>query len=262
MRGRIAICAGVLAATGALADELAIEGSPKVYTGANGERVTVLRLRPRSAGKVLLSFEGTDTALDGKILAHEVTESGNKADLKRIEKGRDYVRLTARETWWSSQQFSLYLEPNRDVPIRYDEKKSEGVDAAKLLNAYLGRRAEAGEKAQLVAGDEKKVKEAADAANTACGSKLTARIEWGSLADDALKKWDVGKGCAASLRAIAGVCDDSTGKEAVNAGIKEVVCKLGKAPGLTIAKGVATWTTAPDAVEQEELATRTLLEKL
>ncbi|MHB8876999.1 MAG: hypothetical protein ACYC8T_25160, partial [Myxococcaceae bacterium] len=115
MLGRIAVCAGVLLAATALGDELSIEGSPKVYVGANGERVTVLRLKPRSASKVLLAFEGTDSALDGKILAHEVVEAGNKADIKRKEKGRDYVRLAARETWWSSRQFTLYLPSNRDV---------------------------------------------------------------------------------------------------------------------------------------------------
>ncbi|MHB8879145.1 MAG: hypothetical protein ACYC8T_36055 [Myxococcaceae bacterium] len=148
------------------------------------------------------------------------------------------------------------------MPISYDEKKSEGVDANKLLNAYLGRRAEAGERAQLLAADGKQVQEAADAANKACGSKLRARIELGALADDVLKRWDFGKGCAHALRAIGGLCDDATGKEAVTGGIKELVCRPGKAPELTIAKGVVTWTTAADAPEQEELATRTLLEKL
>lgn len=262
MLRRLAICAGVLVATGALGDELSIEGSPKVYAGANGEKVTVLRLKPRASNKVLLAFDGTDSALDGKILAHEVVEAGNKADFKRKEKGHDYVRLTARESWSSSRQFTLYLPTNRDVSIAFDEKKSEGVDAAKLLNTYLGRRVETGEKAQLVSADEKRVQEAADAANKACGSKLKAKVEWGTLADDALKKWDVGKACSNALKAIAGLCDDAVGKEAVTAGVKEVVCRPGKALELTVSKGVVTWTPAADAPEQEELATRTLLEKL
>src|SRR5437899_3015712 len=102
-------------AVNAWSQDLVPEGSPKVYAGEEGVRVTLVTLKPRSAHRVLVKVEGSDSDLDGKIFLHEVREYGNnKADFARKRGEKQYVTITAREGWWSSKEYQLYPPGRKD----------------------------------------------------------------------------------------------------------------------------------------------------
>src|SRR5687767_14568112 len=132
------VCAGLAIAYTANA-ELTLDGKAKVYVGEHGEQVTLVPLKPKSAKKVLLKFEGTDSEWDGKIILHSVNEYNGKADFKTKWKDKDFVTIAARDAWWTTKQFYLSTPGKQDgVPIFYNDKKTEKVDGNELVSAYSG----------------------------------------------------------------------------------------------------------------------------
>lgn len=93
-------------------------------------------------------------------------------------------------------------------------------------------------------------------ANEACGTKLTATLKWETfkMADSDTYSFD--GYCAAPVGAMRRLCDNDTGKEAVQKGVKKVVCQYGGKGkrAYTLKDGTLTYTIDFDAPNNDDAA--------
>lgn len=242
----------------ALAQGYTVGGKVKVYLGGDGEVVSLVPLPGDEPRRVLLHFAGTDTALDGRTLVHTVRPAGRDgSDFVRKVDGRDSVTLTSRATWGAWRELELHPPSGPSVRLGYSEKKSEGVDGQRLLDTWLRRRT-SGDKAT----DEQRLAAAAKDVTAACGTPVSATIDWSNVKDADIAKHDFGGLCIDGLRAVQSLCDDAEGRKAVASGVKRFTCKPGGPPQVTAGKGAVTFTTSAESPEQESFVRSELLEKL
>jgi hypothetical protein len=96
--------------------------------------------------------------------------------------------------------------------------------------------------------------------NQACGSHVTAKIDWSTFGEaDALKN-AVTPYCAAALDAIEDICSDTLGKQAVTEKVKTVTCAGASAPAASFADGALTFSFSLTP-NQNKLLVRDYLEK-
>lgn len=105
--------------------------SVKVYKGADGIRVTVVRLRAK--GAALVQVTGTETDLDGNVYRIEIKAWDNNEDWTTYELpvGR-YVLIAKR-----AGQYELYTPGKSDsVRLTFDENATGEAKAEPIIAGY------------------------------------------------------------------------------------------------------------------------------
>jgi hypothetical protein len=107
-------------------------GVKKVFRGAEGETASLVFLAPIDDHRLLIRFDGTNTAYDGKVLLHVARSIPDKDDYIAQIQGGDYVTITQR---FGSYEIHL---PGRQNSIRaaYAEEDSRKLDPAAVVAAY------------------------------------------------------------------------------------------------------------------------------
>jgi hypothetical protein len=258
-----------LVSRAAIADEWAVEKG-KVYVGRNGERVEIVPVKPASDNKALIRFSGTGSELDDVVLLHDVHDSDREVSFKTTLHGRGWITVSGRARWSSSKQFTLYHPKSRDgASLFFDSAKTDALDSEQVLHRFQELKA-GGELEKLQAfdrkGEEARQEELfaaqLDTTNGACGSKITAAIDWRGIDDEMLKQLSISGYCSAALDAIRQICADKIGKKVVQGTLKEVQCRFGSKLKLLLEGGKVTFETVKDAPNQEEYARSQLQQKL
>ena len=106
--------------------------SAKVYKGGDGVKVVIVRLKPLEAKRALVKITGSDTNVDGAVVAHEIDEWDGKIDYWTRKNGARYVTITVRDG-----SYEVYL-PNKNggIWLAYDEKASSDLNPATLIEEY------------------------------------------------------------------------------------------------------------------------------
>lgn len=267
MRNTLAtvIALGVLAST--LASAEAPVSTGKVYVGPEGESVAVIPLTTQGAKgekQALLYVQGTGTAFDGKPMLHSVNEQSRGVDYITQYRGDSYYTLVARDSRGAgSRKYELYTPGHRDgLTVSYDEKRSQGLKAEDIyaqyqklekdgtlakLSAFNRQERESGQKE----GFTKVVK----AMNDACGTSVTATIDWKSISDEVIKQYSISSYCGNPLEALEKLCGSPVGKKIIQAKVKSYACQFGSELKLDVKAGAVSFTTQQDAANQEEFAT-------
>ncbi|WP_223755834.1 hypothetical protein [Myxococcus sp. RHSTA-1-4] len=238
----------------------------KVYSGTEGEEVAVVPLAPRSDKKFLIRVRGTGSEFDGKVFPYELndwsTSSTVQLNYKTQWHGRDYTALHVRD-----QRYEMYV-PGRQQAIRltYDEKKTQSLKPEEVYSQYQKLQKD-GTLAKLMAFDRKGEaarhdKDYADTLhemNSACGTSVSAAIDWSSVTDDHLKELSISSYCDAPLTAMKQLCTVSNiAKQTVREKVKQVSCRFGNALEPKLEADRVIWTTHKDASNQDQHATRFL----
>jgi hypothetical protein len=257
---------GVLAST--LASAEAPVGTGKVYAGSEGESVAVIPLTtkgPKGEKQVLLSIQGTDTEFDGKPLPHTVYEQSRGADYVTQYKGNDFYTLVVREAYGSgSKKYELFVPGHRDaIIVSYDEKRTQALKSEDAYAQYQKLQKD-GTLAKLAAfnrkeresGQQEGFAPVLKGMNDACGTSVTATIDWKSISDEVIKKYSVASYCGNPLDALRKLCDSAAGKKAIQAKVKKYACQFGSELKLDVKAGQVSFTTQQDAANQEEFATQ------
>jgi hypothetical protein len=264
MRSTLAavIAVGVLCGTSALA--AAPVGAGKVYSGAEGVAVTVVPLTtegPKGEKQALLLVQGTDSEFDGKAMLHSINETNRGADYITQYKGEDFYTLVMRGSS-SAKSYELWVPRHRDaLKVAYDEKRSEAVKAEDIYDKYqklqkdgtLAKMA-AFNRPEREAANERGFAELLKGMNDACGTKMTAAIDWKSVSDEVIKRYSVSSYCGNPLEALRRLCETPVGRRIISAKVKKVSCQFGKELKLDIQDGAVSFTTEQEAANQEELA--------
>jgi hypothetical protein len=252
----------VLGSTASLAASPVEAG--KVFVGPEGEEVAVVPLAPRSNKKYLLRVQGTGSEIDGKVLPFELNDSSSMSSEQHSYKtqwrGRGYTVLYMRNS-----KYELYV-PGRSKEIRvtFDEKRSKALDAEDVYDLHQKQKKD-GTVAKLMAFDRKGeiAKQEKDYvthvqdANTACGTSLSAAIDWTSINDEQLKELSISSYCEAPLASLKQLCTVSNvAKQTVKEKLKQVSCRFGDALEPKVEGDKLIWTTSRDASNQQEFATK------
>lgn len=233
----------------------------KVFTGPEGEEVALVPLTPRSAGKFLVRVQGTGTEFDGMVLPHDSHDSGRaQVNYSTQRQGRGYATLLMRNS-----RYELYVPGRRDgIPVKYDEARSQKLKAEDVYAQYQKQQKD-GSLAKLMAFDRKGETARHDSAyaeqlkalNTSCGASVTGAIDWSTISEELLKDYSISSFCESPLTSLVRLCDVSDeAKRTVQAKVKQIDCRFGAALEPRIEAQRVIWTTAKDAPNQDEFATR------
>jgi hypothetical protein len=258
------IAVGVLCGAPAWANAPA--GAGKVYSGSEGEAVAVIPLTargPQGEPQVLLHVQGTGSEFDGKALLHSVSESNRGANYITEYRGESYYTLIMRESS-GGKSYQLYVPGKRDgLRVSFDEKRTQALKGEDIHKLHQRQQAD-GTLARLAAFNRKEreaygnegLAESLKAMNAACGTQVTASIDWKSVSDELIKRYSIGSYCANPLEALRRLCDSAVGRRIIQAKVKRLSCQFGPELKLEVQSGAVSWTTAPEASNQEEFATK------
>ncbi|MCY1076902.1 hypothetical protein [Archangium lansingense] len=263
------IVVGVLCAVPARAAAPVEAG--KVYSGSEGEQVAVVPLSPVESKKALLQVQGTGSELDGKVLPYEVDDSsGDNAYYRTELRGRRWSTLIMRSSGGGRRIYYLNVPGRRDgITVTFDEARTKTLKGEDVYAQHQKQKAD-GTVTRLMAFDrkaetaqaEKSLSEPVKSMNAACGTSATVAIDWNSISDELLKTYSISSYCESPFTALEKLCASPEGKKAVQAQVKEVSCRFGDAMKLEVQGGKVAWTTAKDAANQEEFATKYYTENL
>lgn len=258
------IAVGVLCGTSARAG--APVGAGKVYAGSEGESVAVVPLTtpgPNGDKQALLYVQGTDSEFDGKALLYSVNEQNRGMNYITQYKGEDFYTLQMRENY-GSKRYELWVPGrNKGIAVSFDEKRTQALKAGDIYEQYEKLKKDGS--LERMAAFNRKEREAAQqsgftevvkAMNEACGTKVTATIDWKSVTDDLIKRYSISSYCGNPLEALKELCGTPVGKRVISAKVKSFTCQFGSELKLDVKAGAVSFTTQQDAPNQEEYATQ------
>ncbi|MBJ6762442.1 hypothetical protein JGU66_16855 [Myxococcaceae bacterium JPH2] len=247
----------------------ALAGAPveagKVYVGSEGAAVTVVPLTPREGKKYLVRVEGTGSEFDGLVLPATVNDwsSSSSVRMNYVTQyhGRDYAVVVV-----SGSSTELYVPGRRSngIGVRYDAKRTESLKSDDVYSQFQ-KLEKAGTLAKLMAFDRKaemtrhdgEYAEKLKAMNASCGTQVAGTLDWSSVSDDLIKEYSISGFCEAPLASLRALCDISEeARRTVKAKVKQVDCRFGASVDPKLEADRLIWTTAKDASNQEEFATR------
>ncbi len=258
------IAVGVLCGTSASAGAPVSAG--KVYSGSEGESVAVIPLTtpgPKGEKQAVLYVQGTDSEYDGKAMLHSLDEQSRGFNYITQYKGEDFYTLQMRENY-GSKRYELWVPGrSKEISVSFDEKRTQALKAEDIYNQYEKLKKD-GTLARMAAYNRKEREtqqqtgftEVVKAMNDACGTKVTATIDWKSVTDDIIKKYSIASYCGNPLEALKDLCATPVGKRVISAKVKSFTCQFGPELKLDVKAGAVSFTTQQDAPNQEEYATQ------
>ncbi|WP_239469849.1 hypothetical protein [Archangium violaceum] len=241
----------------------------KVFSGPEGEQVAVVPLTPIESKKALIQVQGTGSELDGKVLPYEVRESGDDVYYTTQWRGRSFSTFVI-DTHAGRKTNYLNLPGQRDsLKVSFDEARTKALKAQDVYALHKKQQSD-GTLTKLMAFDRKAetaqaeegLAESVKSMNEACGTSVKVTLDWGRISDDLLKKYSIASYCGTPFESLRRLCESAEAKKAIQAQVKEVSCQFGEALKLEVQAGRVGWTTALDASNQEEFATKYFEENL
>src|SRR5690606_20374395 len=152
---------------------------------------------------------------------------------------------------------------SKALSVSYDEKRSQALKAAGLYEQHEQLKKD-GTLAKLAAfnreereaGQQVAFTQVVNAMNAACGTKVTATIDWKSVTDDIIKRYSISSYCGNPLEALEELCGSPVGKRLISAKVKSFTCQFGPELKLEVKEGAVSFTTQQSAANQEEYATQ------
>ncbi len=265
-----AIVIGIIAVLGAAsAWASAPVGPGKVFVGLDGERVTVLPLTPAESQKALLLVEGTGGEFDGMLLPHVISDQGRGNSYTTQWRGRDYTTFSVRPRG-NRRAHYISVPGRRDsIEVSYNDARSLALEPEALYARHLKQKADgslerimAFHRKEEVAEQEQSFSESVASLNEKCGTSVTATIDWRTIPDERLKSYSISSFCANPLWALGELCGSDVARKAIQAQVSQVACQFGEAVKLELGEGRLAWTTHEDTPNQQQLASRLLMERL
>lgn len=99
--------------------------------------------------------------------------------------------------------------------------------------------------------DEYLARSVADASKR-CEAKIAAKIDWTAIAQDEPGSSSPSGYCGEVLNAIGSLCGQAMAKEAVQKGVKTLICTMGGPRAISLKEGTLTYTMEYDAANNED----------
>lgn len=115
-------------------------GKAKVYSGPEGQKVTVVALEPRTENKFILYFEGFEGEWNEKAILHKRVEKGSTGeDFVASANGKDWTTVASRNSSWWAGYKNMTIQPkgDREGMFSYSEEDSKTADANAIIAKYV-----------------------------------------------------------------------------------------------------------------------------
>jgi len=87
---------------------------------------------------------------------------------------------------------------------------------------------------------------------TRCDAPISAKIDWSTTQQDEPGTHSPSGLCGGALDAIGSLCGEPLAKEAIQKGVKALICKMGGPRALTLQDGTLTYTIDYDAANNDD----------
>jgi hypothetical protein len=85
---------------------------------------------------------------------------------------------------------------------------------------------------------------------------VSTTVDWKSVSDEVIKRYSISSYCSSPLTALRQLCDSAVARKIIKAKVKRLSCQFGAEQKLELQGDLVRWTTAQDASNQEEFATK------
>lgn len=132
----VAAC-GLWALGGQASDTLRASGLVKVFTGDNGEKVTVVYLEPLRRNRVLIKFEGVTGDWEGKIIMHTRENRPGADDYRAFIDGEPYISLVGRARG-GAMRYEVYVPglASGSIAVKYDAEESKKTLGSRVVYEF------------------------------------------------------------------------------------------------------------------------------
>lgn len=251
------------AASPALSETLKPSKYPRVYRGGEGITVTVIPLMPSPEKDALVEVKGIETKIDEVVLRHKAVEGNDPAWSTTIA-GEGFWTLRSEKIWgWKRLLLILPEKPMETIDMVYDEKASKKVKAQEFVKRHEKQlkdgtiqKLAAWNRSERESGNNESFNKDLAAMNQACGTKITANIDWKSVTDEHLKRLSISSYCSPGINALADACTKPEAKGKITKSVKSLICRFTE-KDLKMkleADGSIQWLTHSDASNVDDFA--------
>ncbi len=235
----------------------------RVYKGGEGITVTVVPLMPNPEKDALIEVEGIESKIDEIVLRHKAVVGRDTTWVTTIA-GEDFWTLRSEKSWgWKRLLLILPERPMEPIDMMYDEKASKSVKAVAFVKRHEKQikdgsiaKIAAWNRAEREATHNAEFASALAVTNKACGSNLTASINWKTVTDEHLKALSIHSYCSPGLSALADGCSNAETKTKILKAVKSYECQLTtKDLKMKLEEGgKVLWLTHTDASNMDDFA--------
>ena len=217
---------------------------PRVYSGEDGIKVTVISIEDSEPKKVLVHVLGTETRIDDVVLLHkEVLNGSNGFGLETYIDDDTFWTVRSENQSYGGDAMMLTLPQSRakSMYLSYNEKLSKELKADDILKKYESQLADGTiAKVQIYKGTEDiqgrvngVFKRAVNDAKTECKAPIGAKIDWSSISADVKSKRPLATLCRQPAEILAAFCNKNSG-HSVAKKVEQIHCSFGAAQKLSL----------------------------
>lgn len=209
-------------------------GSVKVYKGADGIRVAMVRLQD---GTYLVRVTGSTHPLDGKVIRCRFANMGGSEQVWITPYDGFDLWLLRRRVFGAQGPVYLLNLPGQgflqNLPVTFEEPASAALPASELVTAHEAQLADGSLKRLLAFDVARRIRQeeariARDVAylNKRCRTSVRMTVDWDAIPKKTQRTLAVRDGCSEALSALGFLCDDRVARETLRAHLDEVRCRV------------------------------------
>jgi hypothetical protein len=240
-----------------------------VFTDEAGVEVAIVDAHSDTGEITLIRVTGTESSLDGKVLAHrrEIHEGGPLRFVTQL-RGDDYVTVWA-EDYPRASGFRLELpESKTAIHLTRSPSLSSTLELEAVVEQHRKQEAE-GLLARLrqfdrpaeTAAMKRKVADRAARYLEACELELPLEVAWDTFSNEELRDWRLDDRCTTALWAMKRLCEHQVAREAFRSGTGGLACIRGDEMAIELAGRTLTWTASADPMNASQFARDYLLDQ-
>ena len=241
----------VLSSNAGLASNLKVGKYPKVYSGNEGIKVTVISIQDSEPKRSLVHVVGAESRIDDVVLLYKEIPSGKDSyGLETYVDDDTYWTVRSESNSYGGKAMLLTLPESRAKPISvyYDEKLSKEVKGEDILKKYESQLADGTvAKVQIYKGSEDYkgyangvFKRAVNEAKDDCKAPIGAKIDWSSINDDIKSKRPVATLCRQAAEILSAYCAKNS-EHSVAKKVEQIHCSFSAKQGLSLKDKRLMW---------------------
>jgi hypothetical protein len=251
----------VLSANVVFAGNLKVGKYPKIYSGDEGIKVTVISIEDSEPKSALVHVVGAESRIDDVVLLYkEVPNGSNGYGLETYIDDDTFWTVRSENHRYGGKEMLLTLPEARTktISLYYNEKLSKDAKGDDILKKYESQLANGTiAKVQIYKGSEDiqgrangVFKRAVNEAKTDCKAPIGAKIDWASISADVKAKRPVATLCRQAAEILAAYCAKNA-EHSVAKKVEQIHCSFGAKQDLSLGKDKRLMWQVPSSKEPD-----------
>ncbi len=270
VRFNLAAAILVLSSNAASASELKVGKYPKLYSGEEGIKVTVVSIEGSEPKKALVHVVGIESRIDDVVLLHTEKPNGDGFGLETYVDDDIFWTIRSEKHRYGGKEMLLILPESKSKPMSlyYNEKLSKEVNAADILKKYESQLADGSiAKVQVYKGSEDLqgyvngiFKRAVNDAKAECKAPIGAKIDWSTIKADEKTKRPVATLCRQPAEVLVDICGKNAGNNVAKK-VEQIHCSFGPSQKISLGSDKRLMWQVPEKKELDLKDLRQQIEK-